>query len=223
VFDRLPDGVEFVPDVSAADWFIANLEPWVLGEGVRLASFMPEGFEAYVRVFHPFRDRDRSGSPTPWSEVAAAAGMTLGPGTRERDIDDLSDEDRLPMEGSIPEEICGALVEILAEKTETPDLCWFAQWSGWGTYTEEEYAAPQIHEPHRHTGRSYLLFRGPIGAACSWEFGPSYWWSDDRAWAVVTEIDGPSTYVGGGRETVEEILGRQGLETVEVDRDVKMG
>ena len=227
MFEWLQEGVEWIGDVSAAGWFIATLEPWSEG-GVRLSSFMPAGFEAYVRVFHPFRDPARKAPPRPWRDVAAEAGVVLGPGTRVRDIDDLSDEDRLPEEGSVPEEICGALVDVLAPRTSTPDVCWFALWSGLGTFTDEEYAAPQIHERHRSTGRSYLLFRGPVQAACSfeprgWHYTPSFWWPDDRAWTAVTEIDGSSTYVGGARVTVDAILHSGELETIEVDRDVRIG
>jgi hypothetical protein len=179
------EDVEWISDVSAASWFIATLEPWS-EEGVRLSSFMPAGFEAYVRVIHPFRDPARKAPPRLWRDVAAEAGVVLGPGTRVRDIDDLSDEDRLPEEGSVPEEICGALVDVLAPRTSTPDFCWFSLWSGLGTFTDEEHAAPQLHEPHRNTGRSYLLFRGPVQAACSfepkgWHYTPSFWWPDDRA------------------------------------------
>jgi hypothetical protein len=39
---------------------------------------------------------------------------------------------------------------------------------------------------------------------------------------VVTEIDGSSTYVGGDRDTVDAILEREELESIEVDRSVKM-
>jgi hypothetical protein len=227
VFEWLPQGVEWIGDVSAADWFIATLQPWST-DGVRLASFMPAGFEAYVRVFHPFRDPAGVGPSRPWRDVAAEAGVVLGPGTTVRDVDDLSDQDRLPREGSIPDEICGSLLQILIPRTSTPDVCWFALWSGLGTFTDEEYAAPQIHEPHGNSGRSYLLFRGPVEAACSfeprgWNYTPSFWWPDDRSWAAVTEIDGTSTYVGGARDAIEAILTASDLETIEVDRDGRIG
>jgi hypothetical protein len=227
VFEWLPEGVEWIRDVSAADWLTATVEPWSTDDW-RLASFMPAGFEAYVRVFHPFRDPDRIGPSRLWREVAAEAGVVLGPGTTEREVDDLSDQGRLPEEGSMPDEICATLRQILPPKTSTPDVCWFALWSGLGTFTDDEYAAPQIiHEPYQTSGRSYLLFRGPVEAVCSfeprgWNNTPSFWWPDDRAWAVVTEIDGTSTYVGGTRNTIDGFLSNGVLETIEVDRDVRI-
>jgi hypothetical protein len=228
MFDWLPKDVELMRDLSAADPIVATLEPWS-SDGVRLASFMPGGFESYVRVFHPFLDRDGILPPRRWQDVAADAGEVLGPGTMVADIADLSDPDRLPRDGRVPEEICGLLVGLLRARTSNPDVCWFAVWSGWGTFTDAELeGTPQIHEPHRNTGRSYLLFRGPIEATCSfepegWPISPSLWWPDDCAWAVVTEIDGSSTYVGGDRDTVDAILGREELESIEVDRNVRIG
>src|SRR5262245_36151634 len=170
---------------------------------------MPSGYESYVRLFHPFRDRDGIQPDRRWRDVVTEAAKAPGPGTMVSDIDDLSDVDRLPDEGEIPDAICAALVELLARRTTTPDVCWFAIWSGWGLFLQgmpylnpsivtrrerkeisaarrkeqaELGALPQIEQPHRNTGRSYLLFRGPVGAACAFEpmrghqVSPSYWW-----------------------------------------------
>jgi hypothetical protein len=52
---------------------------------------------------------------------------------------------------------------------------------------------------------------------------PSFWWPEDRAWIVVSEIDGTSTYVAGTRETIDEVLGSTLLEAVEVTRAARMG
>jgi hypothetical protein len=213
------------------------------------------GFRVVRSRLHPFRDRDGIQPPRRWRDVAAGREKIVGPGTRVDDLDDLRDVDRLPDEGEIPEEICGTLSELLGQRTTTPGVCSFAIWSGWGLFIEgtpyidpsiitrreqrrisarrrkeqaEFEALPQIEEPHRSTGRSYLLFRGPIDAACAFEpmvghrVSPSYWWPDDRAWSVVTEIDGYSTYVGGDRGTVDAILRHEELETIKVDRQVRI-
>jgi hypothetical protein len=52
---------------------------------------------------------------------------------------------------------------------------------------------------------------------------PSFWWPDDRTWAVVTDIDATSTYVGGARSTIDAILGAEDLEAMETSRDVPLG
>ena len=39
---------------------------------------------------------------------------------------------------------------------------------------------------------------------------------------MVTEIDGMSTYVGGSRTAIDEILAAEDLEAIEVDRGVRL-
>ncbi|MGH9323371.1 MAG: hypothetical protein ACRD3V_26250, partial [Vicinamibacteria bacterium] len=71
------------------------------------------------------------------------------------------------------------------------------------------------------SGRTYFLLSGPVSAAERFTFGehsfqsPNVWWPDDRAWLVHTEIDYHSTYVGGSRGLVEELLASD-LECLEV-------
>jgi hypothetical protein len=74
------------------------------------------------------------------------------------------------------------------------------------------------------SGRSYLLFNGPVDDAARFHLGhrfqsPALWWPDDRAWFVHTEIDGTSTYVGGSRSMIDGLVGEQILESFEVDTD----
>ena len=81
-------------------------------------------------------------------------------------------------------------------------------------------AIPQITAVHGSSGRHYLLFRGPIDAACSfepdgWYLSPSFWWPDDRAWFVSTDFGIFSTYVGGRSHLVERLLADDVLEVLE--------
>jgi hypothetical protein len=66
--------------------------------------------------------------------------------------------------------------------------------------------------------RHYLVFRGPLDALPKWfEWrmeGPNYFWPDDRAWIVATEIDGFSTYVGAPREGIDRVLDSPLLEAL---------
>lgn len=58
--------------------------------------------------------------------------------------------------------------------------------------------------------RQYLVFRGPLAGLSRWfgwrEESPNYWYPDDRAWIVMTEIDGFSTFVGGSRSCVDTVM-----------------
>jgi hypothetical protein len=257
VFEWVRPDVELVRDVSVSDWIVSTLEPWSR-EGVRLNSFMPAGFQTHARVLHPFREWDGvSVTWRRWRDVGAERELVIGPETTAEEVAGVSSPEGgpLPEEGQLPDPTCRSLVGILTVETRTPETCWFALWNGWGilggssalsphpgpTWNERRRqrvakrkeneildAIPKITEPHQNTGRSYLLFRGPIDAACSFEpmkghfVRPSLWWPEDRAWAAVTEIDGYSTYVGGDRRTVDAILGSQELEAIEVSREVRI-
>jgi hypothetical protein len=70
--------------------------------------------------------------------------------------------------------------------------------------------------------RRCLVFTGSIDALPGltiggWSHTPNWWWPDDRAWIVVSELDAPSTYVGGSGALVKAILGEPQLEAVMSD------
>lgn len=95
--DSIEMGVlKFVRDVSPARWVVERIH----GFAVNVGSIVPEGFEAYARVFHPAarvvwddsvpeerpRDSDAAAAvgvrpravvPVPWAEVAAANGRVM--------------------------------------------------------------------------------------------------------------------------------------------------
>ena len=70
--------------------------------------------------------------------------------------------------------------------------------------------------------RRCLVFTGNIDAVPGLTIGgsgqtPNWWWPDDRAWIVVSELDTPSSYVGGSVALVEAILNEPRLEAVRSD------
>jgi hypothetical protein len=76
-------------------------------------------------------------------------------------------------------------------------------------------------------GRDMLLFDGPIEAVASigspWPFvetlnrrGPQWWWPEDRAWFVGTEIDYPWTYLAGSTELVEAVVADETFEAIRI-------
>jgi hypothetical protein len=67
--------------------------------------------------------------------------------------------------------------------------------------------------------RRCLVFTGSIDAVPNltiggWSCTPNWWWPDDRAWIVVSELDTPSTYVGGSETLVQAILNEPQIEAV---------
>jgi hypothetical protein len=187
------------------------------------------------------RERGLSLSPDiSFSEVSG-----LGP-EDQHGLDELA-----PMDGELPPEICDALVAVLGPHTRTPDHCWFCLWDGIGAFWSQSHAPLVSYDATRQESdrygaparaqdeilnstprveahaRSYFLFRGPLDAACGFEPGgwytsPNLWWPEDRAWIVITEVEGFSSYVGGSRAALENVLASSDVEAIEVTLDAHM-
>ncbi len=142
MFEWLPTGVELSREVSAAAWFVDRLRARGLD---RLSSFLPSGFEAYVRIFHPAAYRPcRSGDldyavAIRWEELAAARGMDLTPDVTFPEITgmDPGSSELAPLEplaGTLPPETCTQLASILRERAARAETCWFCLWDGNGFF-----------------------------------------------------------------------------------------
>ena len=66
---------------------------------------------------------------------------------------------------------------------------------------------------HHFRGR-YSIDSIPDLTIGGWSHTPNWWWPDDRAWIVVSELDAPSTYVGGSEALVQAILNEPQIEAV---------
>lgn len=216
-------------DVSPAQWIVDCIHPFAQDVG----SIVPEGFDAYARIFHPAA-RNEGGNTVPvrWSEVAAANGRTIHPEMQWPAIADREPYshtphpslwDHVPNEGSLPSELIPEIVVALRRHTTTPDRVWFAVWDGYSALVFDESGigttdlpidpskrprAPTFELP----GRAYYLLSGPIEGASEslgrwrWEQSANLWWPEDRSWCVATEIDFSWTYVGGDETLIEELL-----------------
>lgn len=139
-------------------------------------------------------------------------------------------------EGSLPVDRTSALASVLRDATETPDLCYFAVWDGYGepsfTYFVGKGAAPTPGKPRRRRfhepalvlpARQYHVFSGPLAAATTSMSrsslgyqSPNLWWPADHAWCVASEIDLDETFVGGSRNCIDRILSDPRLRATEV-------
>lgn len=127
-------------DLSPADWVVDRLRTF----GVNVASIIPEGFEAYGRLFHPaYRRKGEATVPVTWSEVAAASGRAVHPEMQWEGVSGvpLHGEtppsgvwDEEPSVGNLPRKCVETLVELLRPHTATPDRMWFCAWNGWGSH-----------------------------------------------------------------------------------------
>jgi hypothetical protein len=215
------EGITWLTDVSAADWIAPRLHPFNSDTG----SVIPEGFEAYCRIFHPVEPEWPETRTRRWAEIAAENGRIAHPEMQfhkiNRTVDTpLSllrfDREDGPRWGVLPLRERRELVELLRSETTTPGQCWFCTWEGFGFH--DDLSGGRVRLP----GRDYMLYTGRIELALVSLYppfdgdssSPNLWWPEDRAWIVVTEIDYAWTYVGGSGSLVERLLANETLEVL---------
>jgi hypothetical protein len=179
-----------------------------------------------------------------WAEIAERRGKVVHPRMQIESLIDNPDafdydhwralgaeEEWFPPEETLEEVEGLALGTILSGFTASTQPAWFWLWDGYGDMGEEirDLSRAMIHpgqvirlrasSPLTQTAlRHYLVFRGPLSGLPAWfewrSESPNYWYPDDRAWVVATEIDGFSTFVGGTRSCVEAVLASPLLEVL---------
>ena len=217
-------GFGWLRDVSAAAWIGPRLHPF----GQDVGSIIPEGFEAYARLFHPVQlEHDRQER---WTDVALRNGRIVHSTMQFHQISTPRGQapkgnprtGQEPREGTLALEQRRALVEVLRNETDTPAQCWFCMWEGFGGL-DESVIPERVELP----GRNYLLYTGNIDRALESPTGPfdqspNLWWPEDRAWFVASEIDFAWTYVGGARGLIATLVADARLEALEVALDTKV-
>lgn len=209
--------------VSVADWLTTSLRPF---ETYSAGSVVPPGYEAYARILHPVQS---TAGLVGWAEIAAWAGRVYHPNMQFECIatpvagGDPSTRSSRPWDGHVPGPLslgqAATLAEILRSYTRTPDQIRCLIWDGYGGLPETEGA--RVRRPHR----SYLLYSGTIGTEADWRIAPhhdappEYWFPEDRAWCVATDVDLFWTYVGGPQAAIADILVNPQLEAVPIDLD----
>jgi hypothetical protein len=192
-------------------WILQRLHPFAQDVG----SVVPAGFEAYARIFHPAASPD---GPMRWSEVAGRFGRTVHP---RMQFDNISDgawpwDDR-PADGTLTLADAAALAEVLRPHTVSPAACCFAVWEGYGSLPDSVRGLPDLAVPQRRM----LVREGPLDSVVEsvfeppWGYqSPNLWWPADQAWCVASEIDFNTTYVGGARACIADVLAAPGIEAL---------
>lgn len=213
-------GFGWLRDVSPAAWIGPRLHRF----GHDVGSVVPEGFEAYGRLFHPIE----VDGPERWSDIARQNGRIVHAEMQFHLISTPQGQTptkiygrREPRHGNLPLQQRRLLVEHLRESTSTPGRCWFALWEGFGGIDDggipERVELPQ---------RNYLLYGGTIERALvspmPFDQSPNLWWPDDHAWFVTSEIDFAWTFVGGTADLVGRLLADSRLEVLSIASTAKV-
>jgi hypothetical protein len=230
--DVVVGDLRLVRDTGPADWVVERVRDFEHGVG----SVVPEGFEAYARVFHPASRLvgDHEETVT-WHQVAEANGRSAHPGMEWTGITGswrfLHGEcqpgvwDVEPHVGSPPVAHAARLASLLTPHTMTPRQCWFAVWEGYGALlVGRKVQVPKIKLPQRDM---FLLCGALTAVTTTLEPSPlgqlaNLWWPQDRAWCVASEIDLMTTYVGGTVACIRDLLMDDVLEVMPVSIDQRV-
>ena len=228
-----------MPTTEPANWLKGRLPEWRSLERRFVGSVIPEGFDAYARILHPAERQIPGGGwqPLKWSDAAEEEGKPVDPQVSFDRVFGrlLSNTPRwlhMPDRG-LPETECRSLVGVLKEFTATPERCYFCLWRGYGGMLEgRRWKKGAVRLPDRR-GEEYVLFSGPLSAVMSfygyvdgtwWGQPPDFWWPEDLAWCVASDIDSYDTCVGGSRPCIAAVLDRPDLEALSIgleDREVR--
>lgn len=220
------------------DWLVGKLN-W----GDTLRSWIPEGFESYVRILHPAyirigKDWSTREVPVPWTLVSEWSGKQLHATSHIEDLmvrADGHDWRRRgeggsePRQGELERASLSCLLTHLAEKTSTPKEIWMLIWFGYGGPADTIGLPIEVSEQLTASGRKYVLRLGEIASSekgaehTLGENLPTFWWPSDRTWFAVCDIDAASTYVGGSNELIERILNDPSLEVFPAELDDPYG
>jgi hypothetical protein len=139
---------------SEADWIADR----VVDFGYCVTAIVPQGFDAYVRIFHPATSRNgMNGKPIRWSEVAAMSGRTMHRlaqfhAINRPEVTDVDEAGNGPRNGNLPPDLLKAVCAAVSAHTETPDSCFFCLWEGYGWLRDTGSSGRIVFTPIGYTG-----------------------------------------------------------------------
>lgn len=168
-------------DLKVTDGATAGawVKPRLGGEFGAVTLQVPQGFEAYARLFHPASDP--AGNPVRWADVAKVCGTIPHGKMQWHAILGLADADELggsyspndgsgvewagsdPPIGAMDIETLDALCEILADHTADAAHCFFGLCTiqSWLDSFSAEELPPLLKLPY---DRNHIILTGPLSA-----------------------------------------------------------
>lgn len=207
-------GLVIQRDLSPAAW----IEPLLVPGSFEVRMTVPQGFDAYARIFYPFVGESivvdgavREGHVT-WTRLAQRNGR-IAHALMEQETIAVGPRGEAPLDtsyGSLAPEQFDALLPILTRHTSSRDG-WFLHWDGFGDLSERAFSnQPTL----QHSMRDFYLLAGPLGAYPDFPDNPSYWWPQDRAWCVCTDVDFDWAYLAGSAACVAEVLAAPVIDAI---------
>ena len=192
-----PSELVIEDDLSPAEWLAPSLVP----ESLEVRRVVPQGFDAYAPLSYPFGgEHDEQ---LTWTEIAQRTGRVAHALMEKQKItlDEYAEWTTFP--GFAPQQ-SDALLAVLARHTLCETAC-FLLWDGWGDLNDRAFAnKPKLRHPT--LGFSMYLLSGPLAALDNLRHEPNYWWPDDKAWCLVTDIDDEWAYVSGSAACIEDLV-----------------
>lgn len=222
------ESVSLVKDVLLNPTETSGFGTWLnkrLRPSQQVTSLVPDGFEGYVRLFHPGKQLDTSGHVIAfvrWAQVARANQRTAHRLMQWANItaSDLARPQlhspamlEAPDEGTLPVALAQAVRDTLQTFTPTQTRIGYALWSGFRCKVQQ--ATSLI------AGRHYHLFEGSLAelthSFCAGSHqSANIVWSADHEWCLVSDVDMMSSYLGGSQQVIDALLGHPALETCQV-------
>lgn len=179
--------------------------------GFRVYDIVPQRFQAYARVFHPFEGRttaDGTRIRARWSGLVDCSSETMDGDVRLESIRAAGARRGFkPLIGMLDRSTAVSLADVLKRHTKTPGAINLLFWGGLDEFGKEQDVIYQA--PIEIVGSLY-----PYGLQR--HLPPTLWWDAAGDWFVATHPNSTSTYLGGCSPLVSELMDSKKIEAVEV-------
>ncbi|MEU4201206.1 hypothetical protein AB0F64_14795 [Streptomyces sp. NPDC026294] len=212
------DDILAVPDPERAlRWLHERLTPGTDAGRHVVTELVPEGYPAYVRVFHTWTLEEIPGLRRTWREMAAASGAhfhgeLMGGAVRREVLSPPVGEQWEVFDGEPDPATRQGLVEILSAATAADQRVFYSY-----------ELARELRGEETLVWTSSLSGLEAVRARTGEEYaGPEHWWPEDRGWVVACDWDLCSTYVACSEALAERLVGSDLIEAVRVAPAVRV-
>jgi hypothetical protein len=207
------------------------MPPSAVADEFRVQAVVPAGYASYGRLIHPaYEAVEGAWQRVPMSSIAQpeehlwkapSSGWAIMTGLPVGDNTAVCPYLGARRGSPDPDDLTN-LIEILAAYTSTPDQIWGLAWPGWGVHPECDWL--EAETPKVHVGNDdHGLMQGPLSGvptvAGLLTYAPSYWWPQDRAWVVGSQMQDLSTYIAADDECIEALIAGERIDVVRAAPD----